>query len=36
MTPGERQAEEAFVREQLQAIDAEHWRQFVARWAPAA
>jgi predicted PolB exonuclease-like 3'-5' exonuclease len=36
MTPGERRAEEAFVREQLQAIDAEHWRRFVARWAPAA
>ena len=33
MTAAERKAEEAYVREQLAAIDAPHWRQFLAAWA---
>jgi predicted PolB exonuclease-like 3'-5' exonuclease len=33
MSAGERQAEEAFVREQLAAIGASHWREFLAAWA---
>jgi predicted PolB exonuclease-like 3'-5' exonuclease len=32
MTADERVAEETFVREQLAAIDAAHWREFIAAW----
>jgi hypothetical protein len=32
MTAAERKAEEIYVREQLAAIDAPHWRQFIAAW----
>lgn len=32
MSATERDAEETLVREQLQAIDAPHWREFVASW----
>jgi predicted PolB exonuclease-like 3'-5' exonuclease len=32
MTADGRKAEEAFVREQLAAVDAPHWREFLAAW----
>jgi predicted PolB exonuclease-like 3'-5' exonuclease len=32
LTADERKAEETLAREQLSAIDAEHWRQFLAAW----
>ena len=32
LTAAERQSEEAFIREQLTAIDAPHWREFLAAW----
>ncbi|MBU1235887.1 MAG: 3'-5' exonuclease [Gammaproteobacteria bacterium] len=32
MTGEERKAEEALIREQLAAIDAPHWREFLAVW----